>query len=187
MSDLRSLIAPSHNRCNHFGFTLIEMLGIVVIIGIIAAFTLPNFLSWVTTKYVEDSLLKTEAAIKEAQATAISKSQTCTLSITSSSITATPTDCLPTGPRDFTQTADRNASQVAVAITAQTTPIILRFSPKGSTSSSNILVFSHPDQSQQMRCLAISAGPGILRTGRFTGTNPPVTAEINTTNCHTSP
>ncbi|QUY42780.1 Tfp pilus assembly protein FimT/FimU [Acaryochloris marina] len=166
------------------GFSLPEVLAIVLILGIFAALGTPSFLSWVNKKRVEDVLAQVEGALKEGQASAIRTSQRCSLTITSSSVAANPSNCLPTGSRDLTQVNGRNQIS-GVTLVAQN-PDTIEFSPKGSTSSSNVFVFYHPDQSGGMRCLAISAGIGIIRVGEFKGSFPPSSGQATPTNCHTS-
>jgi Tfp pilus assembly protein FimT len=150
-----------------------------------AALAAPSFLSWVNNKRIEDISAQVTGALKEAQAEAIRKSQSCTLTITTTSVTASPPSCLPTGARNLTQISGGDSSS-GVSLIAQTTPVTIQFSPKGSTASSNVLVFYHPDQAQGMRCLAISSGLGLIRTGTFSGSHPPSSSQANTNNCHTS-
>ncbi len=166
------------------GFSLPEVLAIVVILGIFAALAAPSFLSWVNNKRIDDVSRQVEGALKEAQATAIRTSQQCSLRINSSSITANPPSCLPTGARDLTQLGGGTSPSAVAQIAANNDDI--QFSPKGSTTSSNVLVFYHPDQSQGMRCLAISAGIGIIRTGEFRGAYPPTVSQAVDDNCYAS-
>lgn len=166
------------------GFSLTEVLGTIVILGIFAALAAPGFLSWVNSKRVDDVARQVEGALREAQAAAIRKSQKCTIMISTSSITATPTNCLPTGTRDLTQVGGGTGTSAVTLIAENNTDI--QFSPKGSTSSSNVFVFYHPNQSQGMRCLAISSGIGIIRTGEFRGSHPPSPDPNMEDDCHTS-
>lgn len=166
------------------GFTLPEVLLIVITLGIFAALAAPSFLSWVNSKTVEDVLSQVEGALKEAQAEAIRKSQACELNISTSSITSIPPNCLPTGSRDLTQLSGGSSSLGVTFIASNNSKIT--FSPKGTTTSSNIFVFYHPDQARGMRCLAISSGIGIIRTGQFQGPHIPTTSDATSTNCHTS-
>lgn len=172
-----------HQQKNR-GFTLPEVLLIVIILGIFAALAAPSFLSWVNRKGVEDVLSQVEGAVKEAQAVAIRKSQTCELDISASSVTSMPPNCLPTGARDLTQVSGGN-NDAGVSIIASTNEKIT-FSPKGTTTSINVFVFYHPDQSQGMRCLAISSGIGIIRTGEFKGPHIPTVSDATSMNCQTS-
>ena len=174
---------PLYQR-KSLGFSLPEVLAIVVIIGILAALAAPSFFSWVNNKRIEDVSIQIEGALKEAQATAIRTSQQCSLTISSSSITAMPQSCLPTGARDLTQLGGGTSPSAVTLIAANNDDI--QFSPKGSTTSSNVLVFYHPDQSQGMRCLAMSAGIGIIRTGEFQGAYPPIASQAIADNCYAS-
>ena len=53
------------------GFTLIEMLVTIIIIGVIASLAAPNFLGLLNQSRVKDGLAQVEGAIKEAQRQAI--------------------------------------------------------------------------------------------------------------------
>ncbi|NJK29505.1 MAG: prepilin-type N-terminal cleavage/methylation domain-containing protein [Acaryochloris sp. RU_4_1] len=178
-------ITPIQLQHNRLGFSLVEILVVVAILGMMATLAAPSFLSWVNNKRIEDISAQVIGVLKEAQAEAIRKSQSCRLTITTTSVTASPPSCLPTGTRDLTQVSGGESAS-GVTLIAQATPITIQFSPKGSTTSSNVLVFYHPDQAQGMRCLAISSGIGLMRTGKFSGSHPPSTSQANTNNCHTS-
>lgn len=171
----------AQNQRHNLGFSLPEVIAIVVILGILAALAAPSFFSWVNSRNLGDVMSQMEGALKEAQAEAIRKSQQCTLTITTSSVTATPPNCLPTGTRDLTQVSGSNVNLVAQQ---NTSPIEIQFSSKGSTTSSNIFVLFNPDQSQGMRCLAISSGIGIIRTGEFQGPHPPQSIQATPENCY---
>jgi len=173
---------PYHHQ--DLGFSLPEMVLILFLLGLFAAFAMPNFLTWVNNKRVEDVLGLVEGAVKEAQAEAIQSSQICNVTITATAVTATPPTCLPTGPRDLTQVSGGTGDSGVKVIADNTAPIL--FSPKGTTLSSNIFVFYHPQQAQGMRCLAISEGLGLLRTGKFMGPHTPQAGDATANNCHTS-
>lgn len=64
------------------GFTLIEILAVTIIIGIVAAIAVPNFLGLFNNARVTDGLADVEGAIKEAKRQAIRFSQSCEIEIT---------------------------------------------------------------------------------------------------------
>lgn len=185
-------------RRSQQGFTLIEILVSMMIIGILAAITAPSFMSWVNNKKVDDALASIEGAVREAHAEAGRKSQACTVFVDSATgivrgyVSPTPADpepvgfdprtaesCLPTGIRDLNKIGigvlSNNNSGVSVALASATEKII--FTSKGSTTNNNVFVIFRTDNSRS-RCLAVSSGIGIIRTGIYTGTNPAETTPV---------
>jgi prepilin-type N-terminal cleavage/methylation domain-containing protein len=70
---------PKKNR--HRGFTLIEMLAVVVMVGILAAIAIPNLLGLIYKARIDDGLADIEGAIKEAKGQATRFSQGCWIEI----------------------------------------------------------------------------------------------------------
>jgi prepilin-type N-terminal cleavage/methylation domain-containing protein len=193
---------------NQQGFTLIEILVSMMIVGILAAVTAPSFMSWVNNKKVDDALASIEGAMREAQAEAGRKSKACTVSVDPATgivrgyVSPTPADpepvgfdpstaesCLPTGIRDLNKIGigvlPDSSSGVSVALASATQKII--FTSKGTTTNSNVFVVFRTDNSRS-RCLAVSNGIGIIRIGTYTGTNPADTTpvgEVDNTACDT--
>lgn len=63
------------------GFTLVEMIAAVIIVGVIASIAAPNLLGMFNQTRVKDGLGQIEAAIKEAQKLAKRQGKTCIVSL----------------------------------------------------------------------------------------------------------
>jgi prepilin-type N-terminal cleavage/methylation domain-containing protein len=172
-------------RDQNQGFSLIEVSVIVAVMGLLAASAAPSFLRWVNNAKADNALAQVEGALKEAQAEAIKRSQPCTVTI-GQTITASVTgsdpaiSCLSTGPRnlDVDVLNEGNASGLTIA-TQGGVPASIQFSHKGSTISDDVIVIFRTDNTADMKCLAISNGIGIMRTGNYTGDNPAEGVNVN--------
>lgn len=177
----------SNARNKDQGFTLIETLIILVIIGVLSAIAAPSFLSMFNRNKVNESLDKVRGALQEAQREAIRKSQSCTVTIdtTNKKITS---PCLVTGTRDLCEKRDSsgNCTQSRVAIATNLSPSSIQFSFRGNTTASGkIVVYSSDNSTSKKGCLAISNGTGIMRTGEYSGSTSSTT-EITSGTCTTS-
>lgn len=162
----------SNARNKNQGFTLIETLIILVIIGILSAIAAPSFLSMYKRNKVNDALIQVQGALQEAQRQAIRNNKSCTVTIdtTNKKVTA---PCLVTGDRILD-------SSISIA----TNETSIQFSIKGTITlaDAGTVVLSNPDTSKKS-CLVISSPLGIMRTGEYSGSTSP----ISKNNCTTSP
>lgn len=163
------------------GVTLIEVLITSVLVGIFAAIATPSFMGWLDSRRIEDVTAQVESALKEAQAEAQKRGISCAVEISPTTITATPSSCLPTGIKDLTKlgvaalTKNQSGTTLASNLVA---PVRVRVSHKGnisfpsSTSEVVITVFHQSGANLQGRCIAITSGIGIMRRGKYVGQNP---------------
>lgn len=162
------------------GFTLIEMLVIVVIIGIMSAISVPSFLASLNRSKVNDGVAKVRGALQEAQREAIRKSRTCTVTFTTSSITG---PCLVTGTRTL-----KDEVLLATNITGSQATFSFRGNssmtlPSGVGFGKVVVYLS--DGSGQKKCLAIANNIGIMRTGNYVGSTP-AAADVTAGTCTTT-
>lgn len=73
-------------RKKNRGFTLIEMLVVVIIVGVVAAVGVPNLLGMIYKARIDDGVADIEGAIKEAKSQAIRYSQRCEIEIKTETI-----------------------------------------------------------------------------------------------------
>lgn len=157
----------SHVRRNNQGFTLIETLIVVAMIGILSAISAPSFLAMLNKAKVNDALTQVKGALQEAQREAIRKSTSCTVTLGTSSITS---PCLVTGARTLPN---------GVELTTNISGSQITFSFRGNTTNGGTTVLKMSDGStQKQRCLVTSIGIGLIRTGEYNGT--PFTGTCNT-------
>ncbi|WP_009631636.1 prepilin-type N-terminal cleavage/methylation domain-containing protein [Synechocystis sp. PCC 7509] len=71
------LNAPKKN----LGFTLIEILVIILIVGILSAITIPSFISLVDKINLNNAVIEVRAALQTGQREAIRKSQVCSVGL----------------------------------------------------------------------------------------------------------
>jgi prepilin-type N-terminal cleavage/methylation domain-containing protein len=155
---------PSNVRNNNQGFTLIESLVIIVIIGVLAAIAAPSFLSWLSKKKVENAIVRVEGALKEAQRQSIKRSKTCVVTIPTGVNQQITSTCL--GSSDWIIHEVNISRPVSLAT--------LTFDFKGrvrTPGNAGTIVLSFPNSSVQQKCLEISVGIGLMRAGNYDGSN----------------
>ncbi|NCJ06872.1 type II secretion system protein [Synechococcales cyanobacterium C] len=155
---------PLPTTHNPKGFTQIETAIIVVIIGILAAISIPSFLNWLNLKRVDDALARAEGAFKETQREAIKRSQTCSLNIPDGTNPVIRGTCLVTGARTF------EGIEFRYSPTTPSWVVIYDFKGRNPVNSAGTLVLSLPnDGTSYQRCLVISSGIGLMRSGHYSG------------------
>lgn len=154
------------------GFTLPEMLAVVVIIGILAAIFVPSFLAWLNNQRIKDALVKVEGTFKETQREAIRRGRNCSFTVTTSGGVTTLDDtdpsnrCLITGPRVIKNDLGIfSGPSIQVRNSGGT---IFAFQSDGQTGfNSTTFVVAIPNSGTQQRCLVIAGGIGIMRAGTY--------------------
>jgi prepilin-type N-terminal cleavage/methylation domain-containing protein len=161
------------------GFTLIEGLVTLLLVGIFAAILTPSFMGWLNSRRIEDVTAQVESALKEAQAEAQKRSLSCAVEISPTAITANPTACFPTGSKDLTKLGvtvlTKNHSGTTLASNLRL-PARFEVSYRGNISlpspSAEAIITVFQQGSTQGRCLAVTSGIGIMRRGKYVGQNP---------------
>jgi prepilin-type N-terminal cleavage/methylation domain-containing protein len=164
------------HRKRNTGFTLIEMLVTVIVVAVIAAIASPNLLGLLNRNRVNSALEEVEGAIKEAQKQAMRNGTSCTINIDDSSDSIQTDNAISGGcllsTRSLNDLVRFNSNVATVA-----------FSGKGNTNASSIFVVSMENGTPQKKCLVVSSGLGIMRTGNYTGTLTGATPTLAETSC----
>lgn len=181
------LLYNAHRKVNQ-GFTLIEMMVTVIIIGVIAAIAAPNFLGLLNQSRVKDGLAQVEGAIKEAQRQAIRKGKTCKINFTSSGtgdnlsiVQIHPnetisgraysyTECLLSN-RELPKSVSFSRLDSGTLQTINSTnEVNLAFSTKGNPDVQEIMVIEHPGTNTK-KCIQIAGLLGNMITGDYDSTD----------------
>ncbi|GAB4384948.1 MAG: hypothetical protein Kow00121_49190 [Elainellaceae cyanobacterium] len=165
------------------GFTLIEGLVVIVIIGIVSAIAAPSLFSMVNRSKINSAQAEVQGVLQEAQRQSIRSSRSCNVTLSANTITG---NCLTTGNLTLDQVSLRSASNNA-AISS------FWFNHKGELFINDPLGtapqrFTAPitfvisaSSSTVQKCLVFSAPLGLLRSGTYTG----ATSTTTETSCMT--
>lgn len=187
------LLFNAHKKSSQ-GFTLAEVMVIVVIVGILAALAIPNLRGWLNKKQVDSAVDKVRGALSEAQREAIRNSLGCKVNLdaVTEKVSAIyvnaagdpidkvgkpitsgnpPISCLVTGDRNLRE-ADLAVGFFGVAkssVDMQSNVTSTQFSYRGTNTlgSAGTITFSASGNSSYKRCLVISSPLGIMRTGIY--------------------
>ncbi len=110
-------------RNNNKGFTLIETLIIVVIIGILSAIAAPSFLSMFNKNKVNNALVQVRGALQEAQREAIRRSRRCQVGLSSGNQSMLTSNCFALV--DYTIKASAAAASGATTVSVDSLPVAI--------------------------------------------------------------
>ncbi len=149
---------------NNSGFTLLEMLVTAVIVGVIAAVTLPNLLGFLNRNRINDAMGQVEGALKEAQKQAIRTGKSCSITVNANAIVNPVSNGCLLSNRDLNNLIQLTSSRASIT-----------FSGKGNiTLPAPVIVISmaNGNGTNQQRCVVIQNSLGSIRTGIYSGTIP---------------
>ncbi|GAB4554129.1 MAG: hypothetical protein Tsb0014_47260 [Pleurocapsa sp.] len=167
------LLYPVRNRDS--GFTLIETLTALIIVGVIAAVAAPSLYGMLTNNRIKEGIEQVEGAIKEAQRQATKDGKSCIITTTdnSSSISG---GCLLSARNFKDQIKFRSSNNT------------ITFSGKGTIDISAgkpvFVIYASDSGTSEQKCLVIESSLGTIRTGDYTeDLSADPTATLDDTKC----
>ena len=144
------------------GFSLIELMVVLIIAGIISLIAIPNFVGLLNRIRVNNSLEQLLGAIRETQRQAMRLGKRCQININPNTniLTATPNNCLLNN-REIDH-------DVSIRTNLPGSNPNIYFSNKGNTTRMGTVVLSS-NLTDTQKCFVISLGLGIMRTGDYFG------------------
>jgi prepilin-type N-terminal cleavage/methylation domain-containing protein len=159
-------------RKSNSGFTLVELLMTLIIIGVIAVITVPSFLGLLNRNRVNQAAQQVEGALKEAQRQALRMGKQCTININTTTKTisnpAPPTP--PTPPTPATNGCLLSTRNLNSSVQLNSNSATLAFSGKGNIDrvlANPAIVVSMPNQTDQRKCIILDGFFGVLRSGDY--------------------
>lgn len=159
------------------GVTLLEVVLVSVIVGIMAAISVPNMLEEQRQQRVNEAFNRVRGALVEAQVNANRLSTSCTVRTNSDQVTGSPSGCvLEPFAIDTNIVSIREGSDFASATPAYpspASPIETTFSFTGTTSNVNTIWIARTDDmtGNTAKCIVISS-IGMIRTGIYNSASP---------------
>jgi len=152
------------------GFTLIELIVVIVMVGVLAALSGPTMMGLINRAKVNDAHMDLVGVFKEIQRQAVKKSSVCKITIPASE-TIEPTfssDCQIIGERTLKNAKIRHNGDNAFPTYTSNIAI---FGFQGLTEEhldeDLIIVISHKNSNSFQKCLVISDGLGLIRQGSY--------------------
>lgn len=150
---------PDSNK----GFTLPEMLAVLVILGILSAIAAPSLLGFYNRSKINAATAEIQGALQKAQRQAMRTSKRCTVTLASNSIT---TNCLTSGDLTLADVS-MQASHSSFQFTHKGWVVDTSTPPQLLASDVTLVIASA--RSNTRKCLVLSSPLGLIRSGTYNG------------------
>ena len=142
------VFTPLSSRPNQRGFTLIEVMIVIVIVGVMASIGIPAFSDWRHSQAVRSASQSLMAHLKQARVTAISENRSVSFTFASDSFTYDADTSGTCGPCK-NQSVSYSQFSSGLSITRSDnslTPTTKTFSSRGTSSSTTLYLCSSDKQ-----------------------------------------
>jgi prepilin-type N-terminal cleavage/methylation domain-containing protein len=197
---IRRRSRKTHRRVWQRGFTLIEVMVIVMVVGILAATAAPSFGSLLDSIKVNQTVTDLRTVLQDTQRQAIRNSQVCTIQVPNtigngnsygnSKKKIIQGNCLTSGSPELADNIDLATNlQSSSTTSGSSDTIALQFGTFGSAAFSiqsavqspatprdptgKVVAFVAENPKVQKKCVAISSTLGLTRIGTYTGGTSP--------------
>ncbi|HIK36696.1 MAG: prepilin-type N-terminal cleavage/methylation domain-containing protein [Geminocystis sp.] len=154
------------------GFTLLEVVVVVVILSIASALAVPNLLESQRQEKVKQTFSEIRGALSEAQINAIRRSGNCTVTVNNNGVTGNPQGCI-------LERITIDSNVVHVNSTRGNLPVSITFNYNGEVTVGDIqTIHIRPKNSsgqpmpQRGYCIVIANTLGMIRTGVYDPSTP---------------
>ena len=158
------------------GFTLIEMLVAVIIIGVLAGASVPNILGLLNRNRINTSISELESGLRQAQKQAVRLGKRCEIDVNDDGLSNAGVDgvdgCL-LSTIVLHDLVELNSNRDTIVISAKGNIII-----NDANNPKPILVANIPNLSKEQRCVVIESRLGAMRTGDYDEDKDPASLSV---------
>ena len=168
--DKKYLDTSARLRYRNSGWTLLEVMIVILIIGILASLAIPNMMEGLEKRKAQDALSRLKGTLQEAQRNAIKMGKECRVSINTNENGYT-THSVTIADSTYAGCLSEEVTFPGLTVTENlpnTTKI--RFSYRGNTTNISTIVVESPN-ARTKYCLVVSNFLGVMRSGVHNGTN----------------
>ena len=150
---------PRSTVNKHLGFTLIESLVVVMIVGILSAIAIPSFIAAQNRAKLNQATEMVVASLQQSQQEAIRRNQSCTLTLDKiANKILGQQGCLLSSDVNLPDPIDLDYTGISGEI---------QYGIRGNTTTNKTVVLKVNGNPENARCFTVSAPLGIIRMGSY--------------------
>lgn len=168
--------------CKNAGWTLLEIMIVILIIGILASLAIPNMMEGIEKRKAQSALSQLKGTLQEAQRNSIKMGKECKVAINTNANGYT-THSVTIAGSPYAGCLSEQVTFPGLTITENlpNNGETISFSYRGNTTNIGTFVVGSPN-ARTKYCLVVSNFLGIMRSGVYNGS----TSSVSASDCQSS-